>query len=41
MAIPGRGGAIENWGLIQFDERRLLVNEVSAMFLSQVKERTM
>ena len=28
MAIPGKGGAVENWGLIQFDERRLLVNEV-------------
>lgn len=28
MAIPGRGGAIENWGLIQFDERRMLFNQV-------------
>lgn len=28
VAIPGRGGAVENWGLIQFDERRMLVNEV-------------
>lgn len=28
MAIPGRGGAVENWGLMQYDERRLLVNEV-------------
>ena len=30
MAIPGRGGAVENWGLMQYDERRLLVNEVCA-----------
>lgn len=29
MGIPGAGGAVENWGLIQFDERRMLVNEVS------------
>ncbi len=28
MGIPGKGGAVENWGLIQFDERRMLVNEV-------------
>ena len=28
MAIPGLGGAVENWGLLQFDERRMLVNEV-------------
>ena len=28
MAIPGRGGAVENWGLLQFDERRMLVNQV-------------
>ena len=28
MAIPGRGGAVENWGLIQFDERRMLFNQV-------------
>lgn len=41
MAIPGRGGAAENWGLLQFDERRLLVNEVGAMFLLKIKERTM
>lgn len=29
MAIPGLGGAVENWGLLQFDERRMLVNEVN------------
>ena len=29
MGIPGLGGAVENWGLLQFDERRMLVNEVS------------
>ncbi|KAL0039225.1 hypothetical protein WJX77_012027 [Trebouxia sp. C0004] len=29
MAIPGKGGAVENWGLIQFDERRMLVNEAT------------
>ena len=28
MAIPGLGGAVENWGILQFDERRMLVNEV-------------
>ena len=30
MAIPGKRGAVENWGLIQFDERRVLFNEVSS-----------
>ena len=30
MAIPGLGGAVENWGLLQFDERRMLVNEVAS-----------
>ncbi|KAL0033662.1 hypothetical protein WJX79_010747 [Trebouxia sp. C0005] len=29
MGIPGKGGAVENWGLIQFDERRMLVNEAT------------
>ncbi|KAL3162156.1 hypothetical protein ABBQ32_009864 [Trebouxia sp. C0010 RCD-2024] len=29
MAIPGKRGAVENWGLIQFDERRLLFNEAT------------
>lgn len=33
MGIPGKGGAVENWGLIQFDERRMLVNDVY-IFLS-------
>ena len=28
MAVPGKGGAVENWGLLQMDERRLLFNEV-------------
>ena len=28
MAIPGLGGAVEHWGILQFDERRMLVNEV-------------
>lgn len=36
MAIPGLGGAVENWGLLQFDERRMLVNEVS--FLTKLLE---
>ena len=31
MAIPGKSGAVENWGLIQFDERRMLVNQVSSI----------
>ena len=32
--IPGKGGAVENWGLIQFDERRMLVNEVCRFVVS-------
>lgn len=27
-AVPGRGGAMENWGLLLFDEDRFLVNQV-------------
>ena len=34
MGIPGRGGAVENWGLIQFDERRMLFNEVCLSLVS-------
>lgn len=34
MAIPGKRGAVENWGLIQFDERRLLFNEVCSAAVS-------
>ena len=26
VAVPGKGGAMENWGLLLFDEKRLLVN---------------
>ena len=26
VAVPGKGGAMENWGLLLFDERRFLVN---------------
>ncbi|KAK9803097.1 hypothetical protein WJX73_001509 [Symbiochloris irregularis] len=26
VAVPGKGGAMENWGLLQFDERRFLVD---------------
>lgn len=29
VAVPGRSGAVENWGLIQFDERRMLFNQVT------------
>ena len=29
VAVPGKGGAMENWGLLQFDERRMLVDPVS------------
>lgn len=32
VAIPGRKGAVENWGLIQFDERRMLFNQVNSHF---------
>ena len=28
-AVPGKGGAMENWGLLLFDEDRFLVNQVS------------
>ena len=28
VAVPGKGGAMENWGLLQFDEDRFLVNNV-------------
>lgn len=28
VAVPGKGGAMENWGLLLFDETRFLVNEV-------------
>ena len=34
MAIPGLGGAVENWGLLQFDERRMLVNEVNMSWVT-------
>lgn len=34
VAIPGRRGAVENWGLIQFDERRMLFNQVNLHFFS-------
>jgi hypothetical protein len=27
VAVPGKAGAMENWGLLMFDERRLLYNE--------------
>lgn len=41
MAIPGLGGAVENWGLLQFDERRMLVNEVLLTCLTAaLSERT-
>ena len=26
VAVPGKGGAMENWGLLLFDEKRFLVN---------------
>lgn len=29
VAIPGKSGAMENWGLLLFDETRFLVNNVS------------
>lgn len=28
VAVPGKAGAMENWGLLLFDEDRFLVNEV-------------
>ena len=28
VAIPGKRGAVEHWGLLQFDEERMLVNKV-------------
>ena len=28
VAVPGKGGAMENWGLLLFDEDRFLVNQV-------------
>ena len=28
VAIPGKRGAVEHWGLLQFDEERMLVNQV-------------
>ena len=31
VAVPGKAGAMENWGLLQFDERRMLVDPVRAM----------
>lgn len=30
VAIPGKRGAVEHWGLLQFDEERMLVNKVGA-----------
>ena len=30
VAIPGKRGAVEHWGLLQFDEERMLVNQVGA-----------
>ncbi len=30
VAIPGKGGAMENWGLLLFDEARFLVNKVGS-----------
>ena len=29
VAVPGKGGAMENWGLLLFDEDRFLVNNAS------------
>lgn len=33
VAVPGKSGAMENWGLLQFDERRLLVDPVCILQL--------
>ena len=30
VAIPGKRGAVEHWGLLQFDEERMLVDKVGA-----------
>jgi len=32
VAVPGRGGAMENWGLLLFDERRFLVNVTDGFY---------
>ena len=39
VAVPGRKGAVENWGLIQFDERRVLFNQVNFNFFHVVRNR--
>ena len=30
VAVPGKTGAMENWGLLLFDQRRLLFNQAGA-----------
>ena len=31
VAVPGKGGAMENWGLLLFDEGRFLFNNASPL----------